>query len=136
MYRSLQQSYSISSQDVLMAMDDCEESLHEIDLTSFLNTLCGHMKTFRERGDAGHSPGDYPPTPTVRGSTTFIGEGEEGRPEETPEETPEGRPEKTPEGRPEETSEESCEGRPERRTEETPEGRPEWGGPAVASPSR
>ncbi|CAG01161.1 unnamed protein product, partial [Tetraodon nigroviridis] len=76
-YRSLQQSYSISSQDVLMAMDDCEESLQEIDVTSFLNTLCGHMRVFRERGGVGHSPGDYPPTFIIR-------DGEEGRPEERP----------------------------------------------------
>lgn len=76
MYRGLQQSYSITSQDVLMAMDDCEESLQEIDLTSFLNTLCGHMSVFREGADAGQCPGDYP-TP-VKNSTTFIiGDGEE-----------------------------------------------------------
>uniref|UniRef100_A0A7N8XHG3 SZT2 subunit of KICSTOR complex n=1 Tax=Mastacembelus armatus TaxID=205130 RepID=A0A7N8XHG3_9TELE len=48
MYRSLQQSYSISSQDVLMAMDYCEESLQEIDVTSFLQTLCGHIRVFRD----------------------------------------------------------------------------------------
>lgn len=51
-YRSLQQSYSISSQDVLMAMDYCEESLQEIDITSFLQTLCGHIRVFRERHEA------------------------------------------------------------------------------------
>lgn len=60
-----------------MAMDDCEESLQEIDVTSFLNTLCGHMRVFRERGGVGHSPGDYPPTFIIR-------DGEEGRPEERP----------------------------------------------------
>ncbi|XP_036427345.1 KICSTOR complex protein SZT2 isoform X5 [Colossoma macropomum] len=48
-YRSLQQSYNVSSQDVLTAMDYCEESLQEIDITSFLQTLCGHIRTFRER---------------------------------------------------------------------------------------
>lgn len=80
-YRSLQQSYSISCQDVLMAMDYCEESLQEIDVTSFLNTLCGHMRVFRERGDVGQCPGGYP-TP-VKSSTTFIiGDGEEERAEE------------------------------------------------------
>ncbi|KAM9384552.1 KICSTOR complex protein SZT2 isoform 2-T2 [Pholidichthys leucotaenia] len=49
-YRSLQQSYSISSPDVLMAMDYCEESLQEIDVTSFLQMLCGHIRAFREHG--------------------------------------------------------------------------------------
>uniref|UniRef100_A0A3P9Q4X0 SZT2 subunit of KICSTOR complex n=1 Tax=Poecilia reticulata TaxID=8081 RepID=A0A3P9Q4X0_POERE len=51
-FRSLQQSYSISSQDILMAMDYCEESLQEIDVTAFLKTLCGHMRVFRESGKA------------------------------------------------------------------------------------
>lgn len=31
-----------------MAMDYCEESLQEIDITSFLQTLCGHIRVFRE----------------------------------------------------------------------------------------
>ncbi|XP_013978621.2 KICSTOR complex protein SZT2 isoform X3 [Salmo salar] len=73
-YRSLQQSYSISSQDVLTAMDYCEESLQEIDITSFLQTLCGHIREFQEsHGDGGvrvHSS-----TP----STFTIGEAEEDR---------------------------------------------------------
>nr|XP_061790319.1 KICSTOR complex protein SZT2-like [Nerophis lumbriciformis] len=49
-YASLQQSLGIGSQDVLMAMDYCEESLQEIDITAFLQTLCGHVRTFRENG--------------------------------------------------------------------------------------
>ncbi|KAM9483301.1 KICSTOR complex protein SZT2 isoform 11-T11 [Clarias gariepinus] len=48
-FRSLQLAYSVSSQDVLTAMDYCEESLQEIDITSFLQTLCGHVRTFREQ---------------------------------------------------------------------------------------
>uniref|UniRef100_A0A672N7A4 SZT2 subunit of KICSTOR complex n=1 Tax=Sinocyclocheilus grahami TaxID=75366 RepID=A0A672N7A4_SINGR len=48
-YRSLQQSHNVSSQDLLTAMDYCEESLQEIDITSFLQTLCGHVRVFRER---------------------------------------------------------------------------------------
>ncbi|MED6259514.1 hypothetical protein ATANTOWER_024380, partial [Ataeniobius toweri] len=51
-YRSLQQSYSISSQDILMAMDYCEESLQEIDITAFLQTLCGHIRVFSESSKA------------------------------------------------------------------------------------
>ena len=72
MYRSLQQSHSISSQDLLTAMDYCEESLQEIDITSFLQTLCGHIRVFRERhGDGG--VGGHSITP----ATFTIGEAEE-----------------------------------------------------------
>lgn len=87
-YRSLQQSYSISSQDVLMAMDYCEESLQEIDVTSFLSTLCGHMRVFRGQADVGQCPGGYS-TPGKSSATFIIGDGEEeDRPEEDPEEGP------------------------------------------------
>ncbi|XP_029904813.1 KICSTOR complex protein SZT2 isoform X2 [Myripristis murdjan] len=74
-YRSLQQSYSISSQDVLMAMDYCEESLQEIDITSFLQTLCGHIRVFRERNE---TPGrGANPRPSRTPATFIIGEAEE-----------------------------------------------------------
>uniref|UniRef100_A0A3B4EWT8 SZT2 subunit of KICSTOR complex n=1 Tax=Pundamilia nyererei TaxID=303518 RepID=A0A3B4EWT8_9CICH len=68
-YRSLQQSYNISSQDVLMAMDYCEESLQEIDITSFLQTLCGHIRVFREHGK---TPGWGGPLKASRSPATFI----------------------------------------------------------------
>lgn len=64
-----------------MAMDYCEESLQEIDVTSFLNTLCGHMRVFRERGVVRWCPGGYP-TPVKSSSTFITGDGEEERPEE------------------------------------------------------
>lgn len=68
-----------------MAMDYCEESLQEIDVTSFLNTLCGHMRVFREGGDVRQCPDDYPAP--VNSSTTFvIGDGGEEEEEERPEE--------------------------------------------------
>ncbi|XP_023249147.1 KICSTOR complex protein SZT2 [Seriola lalandi dorsalis] len=77
-YRSLQQSCSISSQDVLMAMDYCEESLQEIDITSFLQTLCGHIRVFRDHGEA---PGwGANPKPSRSPATFIIGEVEEDRP--------------------------------------------------------
>ncbi|XP_067370627.1 KICSTOR complex protein SZT2 isoform X3 [Channa argus] len=77
-YRSLQQSYSISSQDVLIAMDYCEESLQEIDVTSFLQTLCGHMRVFREHGEAREWGGNSNPS---RSPATFvIGEIEKEQP--------------------------------------------------------
>ncbi|XP_047669769.1 KICSTOR complex protein SZT2 isoform X2 [Tachysurus fulvidraco] len=74
-FRSLQMAYSISSQDVLTAMDYCEESLQEIDITSFLQTLCGHIRTFREQ----HEPRRAESTrKTLRPGATFtIGEEEE-----------------------------------------------------------
>ncbi|KAL1022662.1 hypothetical protein UPYG_G00030640 [Umbra pygmaea] len=79
-YRSLQQCHSISSQDLLTAMDYCEESLQEIDITSFLQTLCGHIRVFRERhGDVGVR--DHSSTP----ATFTIGEAEDGgRPDRAP----------------------------------------------------
>ncbi|XP_060723793.1 KICSTOR complex protein SZT2 isoform X5 [Tachysurus vachellii] len=76
-FRSLQMAYSISSQDVLTAMDYCEESLQEIDITSFLQTLCGHIRTFREQ----HEPRRAESTrKTLRPGATFtIGEEEDER---------------------------------------------------------
>ncbi|XP_023809816.1 KICSTOR complex protein SZT2 isoform X3 [Oryzias latipes] len=75
-YRSLQQSCSISSQDVLMAMDYCEESLQEIDITAFLQTLCGHIRLSSEGGKL--------LARSHRGPASFvIGEGEEQQAETT-----------------------------------------------------
>ncbi|XP_030063288.1 KICSTOR complex protein SZT2 isoform X2 [Microcaecilia unicolor] len=48
LFKSLQQSQNVSSQDLLTAMDYCEEQLQEIDITSFLQMLCNHIRTFRE----------------------------------------------------------------------------------------
>ncbi|KAM6327695.1 KICSTOR complex protein SZT2 isoform 5-T5 [Podargus strigoides] len=48
LFKSLQQSHSISSQDLLTAMDYCEELLQEIDITNFLLTVCSHVRSFRE----------------------------------------------------------------------------------------
>ncbi|XP_032381667.1 KICSTOR complex protein SZT2 isoform X2 [Etheostoma spectabile] len=76
-YRSLQQSYSISSQDLLMAMDYCEESLQEIDVTSFLQTLCGHIRVFKENGETPGWGGN--PKPSRSPATFIIGEVEEDR---------------------------------------------------------
>ncbi|KAM7388831.1 hypothetical protein PAMP_024978 [Pampus punctatissimus] len=79
-YRSLQQSYNISSQDVLMAMDYCEESLQEIDITLFLQTLCGHIRVFREHGEAPGLGGN--PKPSRSPATFIIGEVEEDQPDD------------------------------------------------------
>nr|XP_033772051.1 KICSTOR complex protein SZT2 isoform X2 [Geotrypetes seraphini] len=48
LFKSLQQSQSVSSQDLLTAMDYCEEQLQEIDITPFLRMLCNHIRTFRD----------------------------------------------------------------------------------------
>lgn len=48
LFRSLQQGHSISCPDLLIAMDYCEELLQEIDITSFLLTLCNHVRSFCE----------------------------------------------------------------------------------------
>uniref|UniRef100_A0A8C2TAU1 SZT2 subunit of KICSTOR complex n=1 Tax=Coturnix japonica TaxID=93934 RepID=A0A8C2TAU1_COTJA len=48
LFKSLQQSHSISSQDLLTAVDYCEELLQEIDITNFLLTVCSHVRSFRE----------------------------------------------------------------------------------------
>ncbi|XP_077389391.1 SZT2 subunit of KICSTOR complex isoform X4 [Festucalex cinctus] len=77
-YRSLQQSLSISSQDVLMAMDYCEESLQEIDITTFLQTLCGHIREFRQNGRAPPAWTRHPKA-SGRSATFIVGEGEEER---------------------------------------------------------
>ncbi|XP_029355137.1 KICSTOR complex protein SZT2 isoform X2 [Echeneis naucrates] len=80
-YRSLQQFYNISSQDVLMAMDYCEESLQEIDVTSFLQTLCGHIRVFREhRGAPGMGKN---PKPSKSPATLIIGQVEEEQVDDT-----------------------------------------------------
>ncbi|XP_030679531.1 KICSTOR complex protein SZT2 isoform X2 [Nomascus leucogenys] len=42
LFRSLQQAQSVTSQDLLTAVDACEELLQEIDITPFLLALCGH----------------------------------------------------------------------------------------------
>lgn len=78
-YRSLQQSYSISSQDILMAMDYCEESLQEIDITAFLQTLCGHIRVFKESGVAQRLGGA--PRLLRRSATFSIGDVQEERAE-------------------------------------------------------
>ncbi|XP_061488640.1 KICSTOR complex protein SZT2 isoform X3 [Rhineura floridana] len=49
LFQSLQQGHSISGPDLLIAMDYCEELLQEIDITSFLLTLCNHVRSFCER---------------------------------------------------------------------------------------
>ncbi|KAJ8418574.1 hypothetical protein AAFF_G00000730 [Aldrovandia affinis] len=74
-YHSLQQSQNISSQDVLTAMDYCEESLQEIDISAFLQTLCGHIRVFRERQEQQGSTSTQGPSASP--ATFIIGEVEE-----------------------------------------------------------
>uniref|UniRef100_A0A8C6DFR9 SZT2 subunit of KICSTOR complex n=1 Tax=Moschus moschiferus TaxID=68415 RepID=A0A8C6DFR9_MOSMO len=44
LFRSLQQAQNVTSQDLLIAVDACEELLQEIDITPFLLALCGHTR--------------------------------------------------------------------------------------------
>lgn len=60
-----------------MAMDYCEESLQEIDITSFLHTLCGHVRVFREQGEAQGCAAN--PRPQRAPASFIIGEAEEER---------------------------------------------------------
>ncbi|XP_077133619.1 KICSTOR complex protein SZT2 isoform X3 [Ranitomeya variabilis] len=56
LFKALQQSLWVSQHDLLSAMDYCEEQLQEIDITNFLMTLCGHLRSFREeQTDTGSS---------------------------------------------------------------------------------
>ncbi|XP_078662696.1 KICSTOR complex protein SZT2-like [Branchiostoma floridae x Branchiostoma belcheri] len=45
-FQSLQDGVPLDHQDVQAAVENvCEEQLHEIDITEFLGTLCGHLST-------------------------------------------------------------------------------------------
>ncbi|XP_037683404.1 KICSTOR complex protein SZT2 isoform X2 [Choloepus didactylus] len=44
LFRNLQQAQSVTSQDLLTAVDACEELLQEVDITPFLLALCGHIR--------------------------------------------------------------------------------------------
>lgn len=60
LFRSLQQGQSVTSQDLLMAVDACEELLQEVDITPFLLALCGHARSLPH---APPSPGPLSPGP-------------------------------------------------------------------------
>ena len=47
LYTSLQRGRFIHSRDVQAAMDLCKETLLEVDITSFVHNICGHVKDFR-----------------------------------------------------------------------------------------
>jgi hypothetical protein len=55
-------------------MDYCEESLQEIDITSFLQTLCGHVRDFQESADI---QSEEIPGNSTRSPMLVIGETEE-----------------------------------------------------------
>ena len=60
LFRSLQQAQSVTCQDLLTAVDACEELLQEVDITSFLLALCGHTWGLPH---APPSPGPLSPGP-------------------------------------------------------------------------
>lgn len=47
LFTSLQMGQTIHSRDVEAAMDLCKETLLEIDITSFIQNICGHLKDFK-----------------------------------------------------------------------------------------
>lgn len=47
LFTSLQLGRSIHSRDVEAAMDLCKETLLEIDITAFIQNICGHLKDFK-----------------------------------------------------------------------------------------
>ncbi|XP_052033126.1 KICSTOR complex protein SZT2 isoform X1 [Apodemus sylvaticus] len=72
LFRSLQQAQSVTCQDLLTAVDACEELLQEVDITSFLLALCGHTWGLPH---APPSPGPLSPGPL----SSSIEEGPEPR---------------------------------------------------------
>ncbi|XP_028589593.2 KICSTOR complex protein SZT2 isoform X5 [Podarcis muralis] len=78
LFQSLQQGHSISCPDLLIAMDYCEELLQEIDITSFLLTLCNHVRSFCERHQ--HLPtnleGELAQAPRARGVLVSVSSAE------------------------------------------------------------
>ncbi|ELW62137.1 Protein SZT2 [Tupaia chinensis] len=60
LFRTLQQAQSVPSQDLLTAVDACEELLQEVDITPFLLALCGHTWSLPH---APPSPGPLSPGP-------------------------------------------------------------------------
>ncbi|XP_040216818.1 KICSTOR complex protein SZT2 isoform X2 [Rana temporaria] len=66
MFKALQQSLWVSHQDLLTAVDYCEEQLQEVDITNFLMTLCGHLRGFRETQGS-------PPRPSINKASFRIG---------------------------------------------------------------
>lgn len=47
LFTSLQQGQSIHSRDVEAAMNLCKETLLEVDITAFIQNICGHVKDFK-----------------------------------------------------------------------------------------
>ncbi|KAK7862806.1 hypothetical protein R5R35_004159 [Gryllus longicercus] len=47
LFKSLHMAHDVHSIDVQAAVDECEETLIDIDITDYLKTVCGHLKDFR-----------------------------------------------------------------------------------------
>ncbi|XP_047479590.1 KICSTOR complex protein SZT2-like isoform X5 [Penaeus chinensis] len=48
-FQALQKDLIVHSHDVQAALDHCHESVMEIEITHFLQTICGHLRDFRLR---------------------------------------------------------------------------------------
>uniref|UniRef100_A0A1Y1NFY9 Protein SZT2 n=1 Tax=Photinus pyralis TaxID=7054 RepID=A0A1Y1NFY9_PHOPY len=45
LFATLQHGFYVHTSDVHFAMDQCDETVHDIDITYYLQTICGHMKS-------------------------------------------------------------------------------------------
>ncbi|KAK5639276.1 hypothetical protein RI129_011768 [Pyrocoelia pectoralis] len=45
LFATLQHGFYVHTSDVHFAMDQCEETVHDIDISYYLQTICGHMKS-------------------------------------------------------------------------------------------
>ncbi|KAK8725752.1 hypothetical protein OTU49_010460, partial [Cherax quadricarinatus] len=53
-FQALQRDLTVHCQDMQAALDLCSESVMEIEVTDFLQTICGHLRDFRLRIDLEH----------------------------------------------------------------------------------
>ncbi|XP_069157334.1 KICSTOR complex protein SZT2 isoform X2 [Procambarus clarkii] len=53
-FQALQRELTINAHDMQVALDLCHESVMEIEITNFLQTICGHLRDFRLRMDLEH----------------------------------------------------------------------------------
>lgn len=86
LFKSLHMAHTLHSADVQAAVDECEETLIDIDITDYLKTVCGHLKDFRMKmkinelkfNSSGNSPnhGNLPSHVTNLNSSISVPTGE------------------------------------------------------------
>ncbi|XP_042227057.1 KICSTOR complex protein SZT2-like isoform X3 [Homarus americanus] len=53
-FQALQRELNIQAHDMQIALDLCHEAVMEIEITNFIQTICGHLRDFRLRIDLEH----------------------------------------------------------------------------------